>query len=105
MYEVVTTSRLFAASLPTNHEITSSTAFVGSTVFINYLVLIQYLEDHTTINSLINTFGRYFANKIAKLRFGLLTADADAPVSGSYKNKFVSFQTMLQEDVLKVHTK
>ena len=43
------------------------------------------LPNHTTINSLINTFGKYFADKIAKLRSGLLSTDADPPVSGSYK--------------------
>ena len=64
------------------------------------------LPDYTTMNSLVNTFGRYFADKIAKLRSGLLSTDADPPVSGSYKNKFVSFRTM-SEEVLKiiVHTK
>ena len=46
------------------------------------------LPDHTNINSLINTFGRYFADKIAKLRSGLLSTDADPPVSGFCKNKF-----------------
>ena len=50
--------------------------------------------DHTTINSLINTFGRYFTDKIAKLRSGLLSTNVDPPVSHSYKNKFVSFRTM-----------
>ena len=60
------------------------------------------LPDYTTMNSLINTFGRYFADKIAKLRSGLLSTDADPPVSGSYKNKFVSFQTMSEEEVLKI---
>ena len=35
------------------------------------------LPDHTTINSLINTFGRYFTDKIAKLRSGLLSTDVD----------------------------
>ena len=59
------------------------------------------LPDHTTINSLINTFGKYFADKIAKLRFGLLSTDANPPVSGSYKNKFVSFQTMSRTKSLK----
>ena len=60
------------------------------------------LPDHTTINSLINTFGKYFADKIAKLRSGLLSTDADPPVSGSYKNKCVSFQTMSEDRVLKI---
>ena len=60
------------------------------------------LPDHTTINSLINTFGRYFTDKIAKLRSGLLSTDVDAPVSCSYKNKFVSFRTMSEEEVLKI---
>ena len=60
------------------------------------------LPDHTTINSLTNTFGKYFADKIAKLRFGLLSTDADPPVSGSYKNKFVSFRTMSEDEVLKI---
>ena len=60
------------------------------------------LRDHTNINSLIYTFGRYFADKIAKLRFGLLSTDADPPVSGFCKNKFVSFRTMLEEEVLKI---
>ena len=32
------------------------------------------------MNSLVNTFGRYFADKIAKLRSGLLSTDADPPV-------------------------
>ena len=63
------------------------------------------LLDHTTINSLINTFGRYFTDKIAKLRSDLSSTDVDPPVSGSYKNKFVSFQAMSEEEVLKVHTK
>ena len=59
------------------------------------------LPDHTTINSLINTFGRYFIDKIAKLRSGLLSTDVDPPpVSRSYKNKFVSFRTMSEEEVL-----
>ena len=60
------------------------------------------LSDHTTINSLINTFGRYFTDKIAKLRSGLLSTDVNPPVSGSYKNKFVSFRTMSEEEVLKI---
>ena len=60
------------------------------------------LPDHTNINSLINTFGRYFADKIAKLRSGLLSTDADPPVSGFFKNKFVSFRTMSEEEVLKI---
>ena len=60
------------------------------------------LPDYTTMNSLINTFGRYFAHKIAKLTSGLLSTDADPPVSGSYKNKFVYFRTMLEEEVLKI---
>ena len=60
------------------------------------------LPDDTTMNSLVNTFGRYFADKIAKLRSGLLSTDADLPVSGSYKNKFVSFRTMSEEEVLKI---
>ena len=60
------------------------------------------LPDYTTMNSLINTFRRYFADKIAKLRSGLLSTDADPPVSGSYKNKFVSFRTMSEEEVLKI---
>ena len=60
------------------------------------------LPDYTTMNSLVNTFGRYFADKIAKLRSGLLSTDADPPVSGSYKNKFVSFRTMSEEEVLKI---
>ena len=60
------------------------------------------LPDHTTINSLTNTFGKYFADKIAKLRSGLLSTDADPPVSGSYKNKFVSFWTMSEDEVLKI---
>ena len=57
------------------------------------------LPDYTTMNSLVNTFGRYFADKIAKLRSGLLSTDADPPVSSSYKNKFVSFRTMSEEEV------
>ena len=60
------------------------------------------LPDYTTMNSLVNTFGRYFADKIAKLRSGLLSTDADPPVSGSYKNKSVSFRTMSEEEVLKI---
>ena len=60
------------------------------------------LPDHTTINSLINTFGRYFTDKIAKLRSGLSSTDVDPSVSGSYKNKFVSFQNMSEEEVLKI---
>ena len=60
------------------------------------------LPDDTTINSLINTFGRYFTDIIAKLRSGLLSSGVDSPVSGSYKNKFVSFRTMSKEEVLKI---
>ena len=60
------------------------------------------LPDYTTMNSLVNTFGRYFADKIVKLRSGLLSTDADPPVSGFYKNKFVSFRTMSEEEVLKI---
>ena len=59
-------------------------------------------EDHTTINSLTNTFGEYFADKIAKLRSKLLSTDADPPVSGSYKNKLVSLRTMSKDKVLKI---
>ena len=59
------------------------------------------IPDHTTINSLINTFGRYFTDKIAKLRSGLLSTDVDLPVTSSYKNKFVSCQTISEEEVLK----
>ena len=58
------------------------------------------LPDHTTINSLTNTFGKYFADKIVKLRSGLLSTDADPPVSGSYTNKFVSVRTMSEDKVL-----
>ena len=62
------------------------------------------LPDHTTINSLINTFGRYsyFTDKIAELRSGLLSNDVDPPVTSSYKNKFVSFRTISEEEVLKI---
>ena len=60
------------------------------------------LPDYTTMNSLVNTFGRYFADKIAKLRSGLLSTDVNPPVSGSYKSKFVSFRTMSEEEVLKI---
>ena len=60
------------------------------------------LPDYTTMNSLVNTFGRYFADKNAKLRSGLLSTDVDPPASGSYKNKFVSFWTMSEEEVLKI---
>ena len=60
------------------------------------------LPDHTTINSLNNTFGRYFTDKIAELRSRLLSTDVDPPVSGSYKNKFVSFRTMSEKEVLKI---
>ena len=60
------------------------------------------LPDHTTIHSLINSFGKYFSDKIAKLRSGLLSTDADPPVSGSNKNKFVSFRTMSEDKVLKI---
>ena len=60
------------------------------------------LPDHTTINSLINTFGRYFTDKIAKLRSGLLSTDVDPPVTSFYKNKFVSFQTISEEEVLEI---
>ena len=34
------------------------------------------LPDHTTINSLTNTISKYFADKIVKLRSGLLSTDA-----------------------------
>ena len=60
------------------------------------------LPDHTTIKSLTNTFGKYFADKIAKLRSGLLSTDADFPIPGSYKNRFVSFWTMSEDKVLKI---
>ena len=60
------------------------------------------LPDHTTINSLIHTFGRYFTDKIAKLRSGLLSTDVDTPVTSSYKNKLVSFRTISEEEVLKI---
>ena len=60
------------------------------------------LPDHTTINSLINTFGKYFTDKIAKLRSGFLSTDVDPHVSRSYQNKFVSFRTMSEEEVLKI---
>ena len=60
------------------------------------------LPDHTTINSLINTFGRYFTDKIDKLRSELLSTDVDPPVTSSYKNKFVSFRTISEEEVLKI---
>ena len=60
------------------------------------------LPDHTSINSLTNAFGKYFADKIAKLRSGLLSTDAKPPVPGSYKNKFVSFPTMSEDEVLKI---
>ena len=60
------------------------------------------LPDHTTTNSLIDTFGRYFTDKIAKLRSGLLSTDVDPPVSHSYKNKFASFRNMSAEEVLKI---
>ena len=70
----------------------------------NTIVIWLYgiLPDHTNINSLINTFRKYFADKIAKLRSGLLSTDADPPVSGFCKNKFVSFRTMSEEEVLKI---
>ena len=51
---------------------------------------------------LINTLGKYFADKIGKLRSELLSADADPPVLGSYKNKFVSFRTMSEDEGLKI---
>ena len=60
------------------------------------------LPGHTNINNLINTFDRYFADKIAKLRTGLLSTDADPTVSGFCKNKFVSFRTSPEEEVLKI---
>ena len=60
------------------------------------------LPDHTTTNNLINTFGRYFRDKIAKLRSGLLSTDVDPTVTSSYKNKFVSFRTISEEEVLKI---
>ena len=60
------------------------------------------LPNHTNINSLINTFGRYYADKIAQLRSGLLSTDADPPVSGFCKNKFFSFRTMSEEEVPKI---
>ena len=62
------------------------------------------LPDHTTINGLTNTFGKYFADKIAELRSGLLSTDANPPVAGSSKNKFVSFLTMSEGEVLKIIT-
>ena len=37
------------------------------------------LPDNTTIISLSNTFGRYFTDKIAKLRCDLLSTDVDPP--------------------------
>ena len=60
------------------------------------------LPDHTTINSLIKTFGRYFTNKIAKLRSGLLSTDVNPSVSRFYRNKFVYFRTMSEEEVLNI---
>ena len=56
------------------------------------------LPDHTTINSLTNTIGKYFADKIAKLRSRLLSTDADPPVPASYKNKLVAFWTMSEDE-------
>ena len=56
------------------------------------------LPDHTTTN----TFGRYFTEKITKVRSGLLSTDFDPPVTSSYKNKFVSFRTISEEEVLKI---
>ena len=57
------------------------------------------LPVHTTINSLTNTFAKYFADKIAKLRSGLLSNDADPSVLGSYKNKFVAFRTTSEDEI------
>ena len=53
------------------------------------------LPDHTTINSLTYTFGKYFADN-------LVSTNDDPLVPGSYKNKFVSFRTMSDEDVLQI---
>ena len=47
-------------------------------------------------------FGKYFANKIAKLWSGLLFTDADPPVPGSYKNKFIYFRTMSEDKIFKI---
>ena len=58
--------------------------------------------DHTTINSLTNTFGKYFIDKIAKLRSGLLSTDKNPSVPGLHKNKFVSFRIMSENEVLKI---
>ena len=52
------------------------------------------LRVYTTIISLTNTFGKYFADKLSKLTTGLKSTNADPPATGSYKNKFVSFWTM-----------
>ena len=60
------------------------------------------IPDYTTINNLTYTFGKYVADKIAKLRSGLLSTDADAPVPGSSKNKLVSFRPMSEDEVLKI---
>ena len=60
------------------------------------------LPDHTSINGLTNTFSKYYADKIAKLISGLLSTDADPPVSGSYQNKSVSFWTTSADTVLKI---
>ena len=60
------------------------------------------VRDHTTINSLTNTFGNYFADKIAKLRSGVSSTDANPPFSVSYKNRFVAFQTMSKDEILKI---
>ena len=41
-------------------------------------------------------------DKIARLRSGLLSTDANPSVSGFCKNKFVSLGTMSEEEVLKI---
>ena len=87
----------------------NSKALWNSIKKVLYRSLKIVLPDHTTMNSLTNTFGKYFADQIAKLRSGLLSTDADSPFPGSYKNKFISFWTISEDEVLKImkkiHTK
>ena len=59
------------------------------------------LPDHTTINSLTNTYGKYFADKIAKLRSGLLSTDV-SPRSQVPAKKVVALWTMSEEEILKI---
>ena len=61
----------------------------------------KVLRDCTTINSLTNNLDKYFANKIAKLRLGLVSTDAEPLDPGPYKKKFDHRWTMSEDKILK----